>query len=313
MEICVKHQLRLRINTNCVSFTFMAYYPNIKRYIDPTTDYGFKRLFENKQILIGFLNAVLPPHDTVADLSYLNQEVIGGNPEGRVVIFDLHCLTQDGRTIIVEMQRLPQPYFKRRMLYYAMRGFEHHVRRGDDSYEFAPVYVVAVVDFTLFDESPNFAHRFTLQSDGGELFSDVLQLHFLELKKYSMSQSPETAELSALEQWTAALKDMPVLDGIPDWVTDEDIKRAFEVSEVANLSPEERSKFERAIRDDIDFRGQVLQQYIYGKMKGLREGREEGREESRRDIVAGLIDKGYDAPAIANLLGWPLDEVKRFA
>jgi len=48
-------------------------------------------------------------------------------------------------------------------------------------------------------------------------------------------------------------------------------------------------------------------------MKGLREGREEGREESRRGIVAGLIDKGYDAPAIANLLGWPLDEVKRFA
>ena len=287
------------------------------RYIDPTTDYGFKRLFSDEAILRSCLNAILPTEDAVRSLEYVNQEVLGDNPEGRVVIFDLHCTTRDGRTIIVEMQRLPQPYYKRRMLYYAMRGFEHHVRRGASEYELQPVYIVSIVDFELPGSYEGFAHRFLLRGERGELFSEVLQLYFVELPKFEMTQLADKPELTTLEQWAAALKEMPALDGIPDWVTDEDLRRAFEVSEVANLSAEERSKFERALRDDRDFRGQVLQQYIYGKMRGLREGREEGREmgrdegreEGKRDLVAALHRNGQSVEQIATLTDLPLEVV----
>ena len=273
-----------------------------KRYIDPTIDFGFKHLFGDKRVLIAFLNALLPADVWITDLRYLSSEMLGDEVEGKVVVFDLHCETADGRVIIVEMQRLPQPYFKRRILYYGMRGFEGHVRRGDKFYDFAPVYVVCVVDFDLPGKFEGWHHRFTLQSDRGELFSDVLQLYFVELTKFPSMDTMVKPELTALEQWTAALKEMPALEGIPEWVTEEDVRRAFELSEVAMLDDAQRSAFEKALKEDKDLRGQVLQQYIYGQTIG----REEGRGERDLTFVLRLYKLGHSPTEIAKMLG--LDE-----
>ncbi|NER49012.1 MAG: hypothetical protein F6J92_20390 [Symploca sp. SIO1A3] len=52
-------------------------YPNQDRYINLLTDFGFKRLFgtePNKELLIDFLNVMLPPKHTVQDVSYRNVE-----------------------------------------------------------------------------------------------------------------------------------------------------------------------------------------------------------------------------------------------
>ncbi|MFV0507141.1 MAG: PD-(D/E)XK nuclease family transposase [Bacteroidales bacterium] len=49
---------------------------NIKpagRYVNPLTDFGFKKLFGtelNKEIMIEFLNVLLPQHHHVEDISY---------------------------------------------------------------------------------------------------------------------------------------------------------------------------------------------------------------------------------------------------
>ncbi|MDR3199547.1 MAG: Rpn family recombination-promoting nuclease/putative transposase, partial [Planctomycetaceae bacterium] len=43
------------------------------RYINPYTDFGFKKLFgeeANKDLLVDFLNAVLPPENHIADLRF---------------------------------------------------------------------------------------------------------------------------------------------------------------------------------------------------------------------------------------------------
>ena len=275
------------------------------RYIDPKTDYGFKHLFSHKSILRAFVNAVLPTRDRVADLDYLSTEVLGDNPAGRIVIYDLRCRTADGRTFIVELQRLPQPYFKERSLYYTMRTFDEQVRRGDEVYRLEPVVLIAIVDYDLPGDYDGYLHRFTLRNDGGEAFSDVLQLFFLELSKIPPVSDPADT-LDPLEQWAEAMRRMPALDGIPDWVTEEDLKKAFTVAEVAGLSPEERAKWERAFREDRDLRGQVLQQYIWGKQEGRGEAL---AEFARRGLSMGLDDDqvaqltGLDREAVAALRG----------
>lgn len=87
----------------------MSQYP--ARYLDPKTDFGFKHIFSHADLLRSFVNAILPPRDRVEELTYVDTNVLGDNPEGRTVIYDLRCLTADGRTLVVEIQRLPQPYF----------------------------------------------------------------------------------------------------------------------------------------------------------------------------------------------------------
>lgn len=47
------------------------------KYINPFTDFGFKKLFgeePNKDLLINFLNTLLPERHKISDLSYTKSE-----------------------------------------------------------------------------------------------------------------------------------------------------------------------------------------------------------------------------------------------
>lgn len=65
---------------------------NHEKYIDPFTDFGFKRLFGteyNKALLIDFLNQVLGNREQVIDLTHLNSENQGKTETDRKAVFDL--------------------------------------------------------------------------------------------------------------------------------------------------------------------------------------------------------------------------------
>ena len=66
-----------------------------EKYINPLTDFGFKKLFgsePNKILLIDFLNQILPDK-TVKDLSYASTERLGKIELDRKAIFDLYCIS----------------------------------------------------------------------------------------------------------------------------------------------------------------------------------------------------------------------------
>jgi PD-(D/E)XK nuclease family transposase len=51
----------------------------MSKYINPYTDFGFKKLFGeegNKELLIDFLNELLPAHHQIADLTFQNVELL---------------------------------------------------------------------------------------------------------------------------------------------------------------------------------------------------------------------------------------------
>ena len=93
------------------------------RYINPYTDFGFKKLFGtemNKDLLISFLNALFHGEKgEITDVQYLNGEHLGEGYGDRRSIFDVYCMTDDGSRFIVEMQKAEQEYFKDRSLYYS--------------------------------------------------------------------------------------------------------------------------------------------------------------------------------------------------
>ena len=84
----------------------MVYFP--ERYINPLTDFGFKRLFgtePNKDLLIDFLNVVLPNAHQVQNLTFRNNENIGNTLIDRKAIFDIYCQGETGEKFIVEIQK----------------------------------------------------------------------------------------------------------------------------------------------------------------------------------------------------------------
>ena len=91
-----------------------------ERYINPYTDFGFKKLFGtemNKDLLISFLNSLFNGHEVIRDVSYLNSEHFGEGYLNRKAVFDVYCENEKGEKFIVEMQKAEQDYFKDRSIF----------------------------------------------------------------------------------------------------------------------------------------------------------------------------------------------------
>jgi len=92
----------------------------MSRYINPYTDFGFKRLFgeeANKDLLIDFLNTFLPEKHRVKTLNFRNTEQLGPIALDRKAVFDIFCEAESGEKFIVEMQKAKQQFFKDRALF----------------------------------------------------------------------------------------------------------------------------------------------------------------------------------------------------
>ena len=73
--------------------------PEQEKYINPFTDFGFKKLFGtefNKELLIDFLNQVLGDREHIRNLTYLNTENLGRTEADRKAVFDLYCENEKG-------------------------------------------------------------------------------------------------------------------------------------------------------------------------------------------------------------------------
>ena len=75
-------------------------YSSFQRYVDVLSDSGFKAVFgdeANRDIIICFLNAVLPEGRRVRSLSFTRTEVPGFTAANRAVRLDLRCESESGR------------------------------------------------------------------------------------------------------------------------------------------------------------------------------------------------------------------------
>ena len=64
------------------------------KYINPFTDFGFKKIFAeeaNKPLLIDFLNTLLPEKSQINNLSFKNPENLGQTIFDSKSIFDIYC------------------------------------------------------------------------------------------------------------------------------------------------------------------------------------------------------------------------------
>jgi len=81
--------------------------PFLEKYINPFTDFGFKKLFGeevSKDLLLDFLNELLSEEQgKIVNLTYLNSDKLGTNEDDRRAIFDLYCENEKGDKFIVEL------------------------------------------------------------------------------------------------------------------------------------------------------------------------------------------------------------------
>jgi predicted transposase/invertase (TIGR01784 family) len=133
------------------------------KYIDPFTDFGFKKLFGeecNKDLLLDFLSELLHKEEgKIVSIAYLKNDMLGVSEESRKAVFDIHCENEKGEKFIVEIQKTKQTFFKDRTLYYSTFPITRQAIPGDWSFELKAVYTVAILNFE-FEEGKNDRNKY---------------------------------------------------------------------------------------------------------------------------------------------------------
>ncbi|NJN68197.1 MAG: Rpn family recombination-promoting nuclease/putative transposase [Chloroflexaceae bacterium] len=289
------------------------------RYLDPTTDFGFKRLFgreESKEVLKGFLFDILALPHPIADLTYLTAEQLPASPAERIGIYDIYCTDTSGSRFIVEMQRSPFRYFKERALFYATFPIIQQIKKGTTyDFQLLPVYCISVLRYQM-DEEPGWMRRIQLANlETCKVFYEGLMFVFLELPKFTL---PLQAVATPTEKWLYLLKHLPELETVPSSLATEPFPQAFQIAELAAMTPKEREVYDETLKRVSDeqlileshFEKGREEGFEKGLEKGLEEGLEKGREEEKRANARSMLAEGIAPMTVARVTGLPVDEVE---
>ncbi len=171
-------------------------YDTEERYINPYTDFGFKKLFGtemNKDLLISFLNALFNNSEReIEDVQYLNGENLGDGYGDRRSVFDVYCMTRDGSRFIVEMQKAEQVYFKDRSVYDATTLIRLQAPKGKWDYHLEGIYTVGILNFEFANNeypADSYRHEIKLKDvEDNHAFCDKLTFVYLEMPKFNKTE-----------------------------------------------------------------------------------------------------------------------------
>jgi predicted transposase/invertase (TIGR01784 family) len=270
------------------------------RYINPLTDFGFKKLFgtePNKDLLIDFLNQILPERHQIKDLNYSRNEQLGQAELDRKAIFDLYCIGESGERFIVEVQKAKQNYFKDRSIYYSSFPIQEQAKKGDWDFKQDPVYTVGILDF-IFDDHKNedeLLHLIELKNQRCEVFYDKLKFIYIELPKFKKTQ--EELE-DHFEKWLYVFRHLSELQDRPQQLQDRIFQKLFDTAEIAKFTTEERVAYEESLKYYRDIKNVVDT------------SREEGKEERTIEIARELKKNGIPIDMIVKSTGLSKKEIE---
>ena len=270
------------------------------RYLNPLTDYGFKKVFGEKDIMIAFLTDLLNPASPIEDVIFLDKEMEADGEDMRSVIYDLRCKTQDGGEFIVEMQNKGQTHFSNRILYYLSHAISEQGEKGTSwNFDLHPVYGVFFLNFHMKGLKPQSIRTIQLKVDEtGEIFSEKLKAFTLELVDFK--DKPEAYPKSQIEYWLYNLVNMESMTEALPFQTQQPIfSKMGGISELSHMNSEERRKYFNSLNKYRTNLSVMQNEHD--------EGFTEGRNERTIEIARLMLQEGEPIEKIARYTGLSTD------
>ena len=301
----------------------------MSKYINPFTDWGFKRLFGqelSKELLISFLNDLLEDELYVSDVTFRDKEQLAPTKDQRGIIYDVYCETDHGERFIVEMQNRWQPNFIDRSICYACRSVLEQVEKGkrekEDAYKFLPVYTICFMNYLPKpDEVRKFRTDIILaDKSSGKQVSNKLRFIYLALPLFT--KSVEACD-SDFDKWIYVLKHMEALTRMP-WTAQ---KKVFEeLEKYANshhLTKKEWEAYENSLwiaRDNLACMAAAEREakekgHAEGRAEGIAKGRAEGRAEgvANQQVLSArsMLSDGMSVDLVMRYTGLSKAEIEK--
>ncbi|MEA3317995.1 MAG: Rpn family recombination-promoting nuclease/putative transposase [Bacteroidota bacterium] len=275
-----------------------------EKYINPFTDYGFKKLFgeePNKDLLLDFLNELLKEEQgKIVDLTYLKSEHLGTTEIDRKAIFDLYCENEKGEKFIVELQKSKQNFFKDRTVYYSTFPIREQAKRADWNYELKAVYTIAILDF-VFNDDKNDPNKFRYDikltdQETKKVFYDKLTFIYLEMPKFNKTiDQLETR----FDKWLYIIRNLNRLDKVPGKLKERIFEKTFEVAEIAKFTPDQVRSYEDSLK------------YYRDLKNSLDTAKEEGLEKGLEKVALRALNLRKSISEIIELTGLTKEQIEK--
>ncbi len=296
------------------------------KYIDPFTDFGFKRIFgseENKRFLISFLNDLLEIEHKIVDIEYRNLEQLGLNVVDRKAVYDVYCIDEKNNSFIVELQRAKQKYFKDRSVFYTSFPIQQLSKKGDWDYRLKKIFFVGILDFVIDDDPDNEDYLTEVKLVDVKkktVFYDKLTYYYIQMPLFKKQEK----ELSShFDYWLYYLNHLAESQSIPKTLAkDALIKDAFQVAEFLALNENDKFSYQSDIKAQLDYKNTMdyakeeaeKEGVKIGIKKGIERGLERGLERGIKQqnlaIAKKLLDV-LDVDTIALKTGLSLREIEQ--
>ena len=311
------------------------------KYINPFTDWGFKRLFGqefSKDLLISFLNDLLVGELQVKNVVFKDKEELPSTNDQRGIIYDVYCETDKGERFILEMQNRWQPNFLDRSICYACRSVLEQVDKGkkerENAYRFLPIYTVCFMNYMPdHEELSKFRTDIVLaDKESGEIASNKLRFIYLVLPLFKKNVDECVTDF---DKWIYVLKHMEALSRMPFTAQKEIFKQLEEYADSHRLTRKEWEAYENSLWIARDNMACMAAAENAAKEKGMAEGRAEGRAEGMAEgraegmaegmakgmaegktkaiieTAKRLLNMGLDMEQVAQGTGLSIEEVRK--
>ena len=279
------------------------------RYINILTDYGFKRVFGDEEVMRAFLTDLLQPKSPISKITFLDKELDGLSQYERGVVYDLFCTMENGDEFIVEMQNRSQPHFADRILYYLSRSFSSQVERGDKEWDFSlkPVYCICFLNFHLNGFTPCKQRTVQLKvEETEEVFSDKLKVFTLELPDYRSMREEDCK--TQIDYWLYNIANLETMTTNIPFQQQLAFEKVGNIAELVRMTPDELKLYNISIDTYRTNLSIMKNERAEGRAEGIAEERDKAESE-KLDSARQLLGMGLPATQVALALKLPLERV----
>lgn len=285
------------------------------------SDIVFKRVFgkeENKDLLKSLLESILCVK--IKNLVVRNPEISRDLQDSKAGTLDVKVTINDNTVCDVEMQVGNEANINNRSVYYMVKMAANELKISEEYNTQKKTIVINFLNFDFFKRNSyhNIAHmKFEKSSkeayiDLGykkedELVTDVLEMHFIELKKFK-KKNPDTSKTSNQWLWLIIGEEEKIRMTEKE---NKQIKKAIEILDEMSMDPKEWELYDSRERAIVNYNSGILNAEERGMKKGKKEGIKEGKRREKEETAKKLLELDVEIETIKKATGLSEEEIKK--
>lgn len=268
--------------------------------MDIRVDYAFKYILGHKEVLLKFLNDMLPVD--ISDIEYSPNELPVHSEKDKRSSFDVICTERATKDrFLCEMQQIEDSDMDDRLIFYGCSLIHAQIERGNPQYNLSPVYVICVSNYMRKHEEPvpegKILFKYRLREpQTNENFGNRLNFYMLELPRL---QKVWEALDTNVERWCYIFNNLSTFAEVPS--NSEYFNDLYEVARTDRMEEDKLKGYIDSMVTEYDKR--VIGNYF------LRQGMEKGMEMGIEETILNFKHAGASDELISKATGLSPEQI----